>query len=76
MIDEKLTDNVGPTTEEQMLSTLEKIESHLKTLVFHSTPERAFISTAGKAIARPEPAEEPVSEVIKQEVEKYLKENK
>jgi len=75
MIDEKLTDNVGPTMEERMLSTLEKIESHLKTLVFHNTPERAFISTAGKAVDPRAPAE-PVSEVVKQEIEKYLKENK
>ena len=76
MIDEKLSDKIGPTVEEQMLSALEKIEMHLKTLVFHNTPEKAFISSAGKAITTPEPEEAPVSEIIKQEVEKYLKENK
>ena len=76
MIDEKLTDKVGLSVEEQMLSTLEKIENHLKTLVFHNTPEKAFISSAGKAIMTPEPEESTVSEIIKQEVEKYLKENK
>jgi phosphopantetheine adenylyltransferase len=74
MIDEKLADRIGPTTEEQMLSTLKKIEGHLKALVFHNTPERAFIASAGMAATTKEP--ESVSEVIKQEVEKYLKENK
>ena len=74
MIDEKLADKVGPTVEEQMLSTLELIEAHLKTLVFHSTPHRAFISTAGKARPAGDPQE--ISEIIKQEIEKHLKENK
>jgi phosphopantetheine adenylyltransferase len=76
MIDEKLTDKIGPSVEEQMLSALERIESHLKALVFHSTPEKAFISSAGLARtpAAPKPAD--ISEIIKQEVEKHLKENK
>ena len=76
MIDEKLTDKVGPTTEEQMLSALERIEAHLKALVFHSTPESAFISSAGMARTPASKKSDDISEVIKQEVEKYLKENK
>ena len=74
MIDEKLAEKIGPSVEEKMLSTLQLIETHLKTLVFHSTPERAFISSAGKAITAQD--KEPVSEIIKQEIEKHLKENK
>jgi len=76
MIDEKLTDKIGPTTEEQMLTVLERIESHLKALVFHSTPESAFISSAGMARAPASKKSDDISEVIKQEIEKYLKENK
>ncbi len=76
MIDEKLAEKIGPSVEERMLSTLELIEQHMKTLVFHSTPERAFISSAGKAITAPDREEEPISEIIKQEIEKHLKENK
>jgi len=76
MIDEKLSDKIGPTVEEQMLVSLEKIEAHLRTLVFHSTPERAFISSAGKATPFQDQGPKEVSEVIKQEIEKYLKENK
>mgnify|MGYP003642381127 FL=1 len=76
MIDEKLTDKIGPSVEEQMLKTLGKIESHLKALVFYSTPERAFISSAGKAQPQTQPAPEPIDEIVAQEVEKYLKENK
>jgi len=76
MIDEKLTDKIGPSVEEQMLSTLDKIENHLKTLVFHNTPEKAFISSAGKATTSPDPEPQEISEIIKQEIEKHLKENK
>jgi len=74
-MNEKLADKIGPTIEEQMLETLGKIEAHLKALVFHSTPEKAFISSAGLARTSPEPKPEDISEVIKQEIEKHLKEN-
>ena len=75
MIDEKLADKIGPSVEEQMLSALERIEAHLKALVFHSTPESAFISSAGLARTQAQKTDD-ISEIIKQEVEKHLKENK
>ena len=76
MIDEKLTDKIGATTQEEVLKTLKEMEKHLNALVFYSTPESAFISSAGKAQPQAQSAPEDISEIIKQEVEKYLKENK
>jgi len=44
-------------------------------MVFHSTPEKAFISSAGLARTQAQKTDD-ISEIIKQEVEKHLKENK
>ena len=75
MIDEKLADKVGPTIQEEMLVTLKNIETHLKALVFYSTPDQAFISSAGKAPVINQPTAD-LDETIKEEITKYLKENK
>tara|TARA_R110000824_G_scaffold370304_1_gene559873 strand:- start:190 stop:420 length:231 start_codon:yes stop_codon:yes gene_type:complete len=76
MIEEKLAGGVGPSPEDEMISVLKKIEKHLETMVFYSTPERAYISSAGKAQPPALPTPETIAEVIKQEIKKYLKENK
>ena len=78
MIDEKLTDKVGPSAQDEMLLTLKEIEKHLKALVYYSTPEKAFMPSAGKAkIPEPTPPEAgTLEEVVAQEISKYLKENK
>tara|TARA_R110000744_G_scaffold243689_1_gene360630 strand:- start:7165 stop:7392 length:228 start_codon:yes stop_codon:yes gene_type:complete len=75
MIDEKLTDRIGTSTEEQILNTLKQIEKHMKAMVYYTTPERAFAPSAGKVTA-PSLPPAGIEEVITQEVEKYLKENK
>tara|TARA_R110000824_G_scaffold46513_3_gene133563 strand:- start:3109 stop:3348 length:240 start_codon:yes stop_codon:yes gene_type:complete len=79
MIDEKLTDRIGASTEEQILDTLRQIEKHMKAMVYYTTPERAFAPSAGKVTAKPvTPGLPPsgIEEAITQEIEKYLKENK
>ena len=78
MIDEKLTDKVGPSAQDEMLSTLKEIEKHMRALVYYSTPEKAFISSAGmaKTPTTQPPAESALEEVVAQEINKYLKENK
>ena len=38
MIDEKLTDRIGTSTEEQILNTLKQIEKHMKAMVYYTTP--------------------------------------
>tara|TARA_Y100000385_G_scaffold267916_1_gene304480 strand:- start:81 stop:311 length:231 start_codon:yes stop_codon:yes gene_type:complete len=75
MIDEKLADKsaVGPSIQERILETLQEMEKHLKAIVYYSTPERAFMASAGKATL---PTSAPdLQEMIKEEVGKYLKEN-
>ncbi len=76
MIDEKLTDRIGPSIDEQILNTLKQIEKHMKAMVYYSTPEKAFIPTAGKAPNPTTPAPTGIKEMVTQEIEKYLKENK
>ena len=75
MIDEKLTEKAGDFTQQEVLSTLKKIEKHLRALVYYSTPEKAFMPSAGKAKI-PHPKGETLEEVIAQEIGKYLKEKK
>ena len=76
MIDEKLADRntVGPSMQEKMLETLQKIEKHLKAMVYYTTPDRAQIASAGMAVA-PE-GSSVLEEMVSKEIEKYLKENK
>ena len=76
MIDEKLTDKIGPSTDEQILNTLKQIEKHMKAIVYYTTPERAFTPSAGKASIPTAPAPTGIKEMVTQEIEKYLKENK
>ena len=76
MIDEKLTDKIGPSTDEQILITLKQIEKHMKAIVYYTTPERAFTPSAGKASIPTAPAPTGIKEMVTQEIEKYLKENK
>jgi hypothetical protein len=79
MIDEKLADKIGVSPQEQTLAVLKQIEKHLKALVFYTTPEKAFLPTAGTVSAPPVPKgsddDDDLNEVIKKEIEKYLKEN-
>ena len=74
MIDKKLTEKAGDFTQHEVLSTLKKIEQHLRALLYYSTPEKAFMSSAGKAKVRQK--DETLEEIIAQEIGKYLKENK
>jgi hypothetical protein len=76
MIDEKLTDRIGPSTDEQILNTLKQIEKHMKAIVYYTTPQRAFTPSAGKASIPTAPAPTGIKEMVTQEIEKYLKENK
>ena len=76
MIDEKLTDRIGPSTDERILDTLKQIEKHMKAMVYYTTPERAFTPSAGKAPIPTPPAPTGIKEMVTQEIEKYLKENK
>lgn len=75
MIDEKLADRntVGPSMQERILETLQEMEKHLKAIVYYSTPERAFLPSAGKATLPADTSD--LQEMIKEEVGKYLKEN-
>ena len=73
MIDEKLSDRVGMSTDEQILSTLKQIEKHMKAMVYYTTPEKAFAPSAGR-VQNP-PDSEDLKEIITQEIEKCLKEN-
>jgi hypothetical protein len=75
MIDEKLTEKASDFTQQEVLSTLKKIEKHLRALVYYNTPEKAFMSSAGKAKI-PQSKGETLEEVIAQEIGKYLKEKK
>ena len=59
---------------DEVLATLKKIEKHLRALVYYSTPERAFIASAGKA--SPNAPDTSIEEVIAEEIGKYFKENK
>ena len=75
MIDEKLTEKAGDFVQNEVLSTLKQIEKHLRALVYYSTPEKAFMPSAGKAkIAHSK--DETLEEIIAQEISKHLKENK
>jgi hypothetical protein len=76
MIDEKLTDRIGPATDERILDTLKQIEKHLKAMVYYTTPEKAFLPSAGMAKAAASPAPTGIKEMVTKEIEKYLKENK
>ena len=76
MIDEKLTDKIGPSTDERILDTLKQIEKHMKAMVYYTTPERAFLPSAGMAKPPAPPAPTGIKEMVTQEIEKYLKENK
>ena len=77
MTDKKLTEKAGDFAQSEVLSTLKQIEKHLRALVYYSTPERAFMSSAGKAkVAQPQPQDQALEEVIAEEISKYLKENK
>ena len=74
MTGKKLTEKVDVPGPDEVLATLKKIEKHLRALVYYSTPERAFIASAGKASPNaPDPS---IEEVIAEEIGKYFKENK
>ena len=79
MIDEKLTDKQGVTAQQEIIEILNQVEKHLKALVFYTTPGAALLPSAGQVSIAPPLAQkdgEDINEVIKQEIEKYLKENK
>ena len=77
MTDKKLTEKVGDVAQGEVLSTLKQIEKHLRALVYYSTPDRAFMASAGKAkVAPSSPQDQALEEVIAEEISKYLKENK
>jgi hypothetical protein len=74
-MDKELTENVGPTSRDEVLATLKKIEKHLRALVYYSTPEKAFMPSAGAAKTI-QPKSEKLEETIVKEISNYLKENK
>lgn len=79
MIDEKLTDKQGVTAQQEIIEILNQVEKHLKALVFYTTPGSALLPSAGQVTSDPDflqKSAEDMNEIIKQEIEKYLKENK
>ena len=80
-MNEKLKDKNSMPRDEEMLQTLRRIEKHLQDLVFYTTPERAFLPSAGKASVDPiatddNLAESKIRNLVTQEIKRYLKERK
>lgn len=78
-MNEKLKDKNSMSRDDEMLETLRRIEKHLQDLVFYTTPERAFLPSAGKASVAPAVSDDSLAEskirgLVTQEVKRYLKE--
>ena len=75
-MNEKLKDKGSFSQSQEMLNTLRRIEKHLQDLVYYTTPERAFLSSAGRADVSNDMSENTIEELVTQEVKRYLKERK
>jgi len=79
-MNEKLKDKRNISESQEMLSVLRKMEKHLQDLVFYMTPEKAFLSSAGRIqdTGSNEEAmqESKIREMVTKEVKKRLKERK
>ena len=75
-MNEKLKDKGSFSQSQEMLNTLRRIEKHLQDLVYYTTPERAFLSSAGRADIATDITENTIKELVTQEVKRYLKERK
>jgi len=75
-MNEKLKDKGSFSQSQEMLNTLRRIEKHLQDLVYYTTPERAFLSSAGRADVSDNMSENTIEELVTQEVKRYLKERK
>ena len=76
IMNEKLKDKGSYSQSQEMLNTLRRIEKHLQDLVYYTTPERAFLSSAGRADIATDMTENTIKELVTQEVKRYLKERK
>ena len=75
-MNEKLKDKQYSSQSQEVLNTLRRIEKHLQDLVYYTTPERAFLSSAGRADITTDMSENTIKELVTQEVKRYLKERK
>ena len=75
-MNEKLKDKGSFSQSQEMLNTLRRIEKHLQDLVYYTTTERAFLSSAGRADIAPDMSENTIKELVTQEIKRYLKERK
>ena len=75
-MNEKLKDKGSFSQSQEMLNTLRRMEKHLQDLVYYTTPERAFLPSAGRADVPTDISENTIKELVTQEVKRYLKERK
>ena len=75
-MNEKLKDKGSFSQSQEMLNTLRRMEKHLQDLVYYTTPERAFLPSAGLADVPTDMSENTIKELVTQEVKRYLKERK
>ena len=75
-MNEKLKDKTHSSQSREVLDTLRRIEKHLQDLVYNTTPERAFLSSAGRADISTDMSDNTIKELVTQEVKRYLKEKK
>jgi hypothetical protein len=75
-MNEKLKDKTHSSQSREVLDTLRRIEKHLQDLVYYTTPERAFLSSAGRADISTDMSDNTIKELVTQEVKRYLKEKK
>ena len=79
-MNEKLKSRENFLDSKEVLNTLKRIEKHLQDLVFYTTPEQAFIPSAGRVSTsqsgEDKLAEIKIKEIVTQEVKRHLKETK
>ena len=78
-MNEKLKNQRSISESQEMLTVLRKMEKHLQDLVYYTTPERAFLSSAGRGTPSADAtdmSENTIKELVTQEVRRYLKERK
>tara|TARA_R110001583_G_scaffold65152_2_gene188384 strand:+ start:638 stop:868 length:231 start_codon:yes stop_codon:yes gene_type:complete len=70
--------NKSRSSDQEVLDTLRRMEKHLQDLVYYTTPERAFMSSGGRAAPEnlDELSENTIRELVTQEVKRLLKEKK